>query len=87
MSDRRISDQHYMLGGEYMICHDCKYLKERLRIKETKRLNLQIDLMHCHHKIKTRELKQKIEELDFEIASLKKEIASMERQIYEQANN
>lgn len=86
MFDWRISDQHYMLGGEYMN-NELKYLKERLRIKESNRLNLQLDLNRCSSRVKVRELKIKIQDLDNEINCLKTEIANIEEQLYGQENN
>lgn len=80
MSDRRISDQYYVLGGEDMN-NELKYLKERLRIKESNRLNLQLDLNRCSSRLKARELKIKIQDLDNEISGLKREIEAIENQM------
>lgn len=69
-----------MLGGEYMN-NELKYLKERLRIKESNRLNIQLDLNRCSSRLKVRELKIKIQDLDDEISGLKREIEAIENQM------
>lgn len=64
-----------------MSINELKYLKERLRIKESNRLNLQLDLNRCCSRIKVRELKIKIQDLDNEINCLKTEIEAIENQM------
>lgn len=70
-----------------MSINELKYLKERLRIKESNRLNLQLDLNRCSSRVKVRELKIKIQDLDTEINCLKTEIANIEEQLYGQEND
>lgn len=70
-----------------MSINELKYLKERVRIKESNRLNLQLDLNRCSSRLKVRELKIKIHNLDNEINCLKTEIANIEEQLYGQEND
>ena len=65
----------------YMSINELNYLKERVRIKESNRLNLQLDLNRCSSRLKVRELKIKIQDLDNEINCLKTEIEAIENQM------
>lgn len=64
-----------------MSINELNYLKERVRIKESNRLNLQLDLNRCSSRLKVRELKIKIQDLDNEINCLKTEIEAIENQM------
>lgn len=70
-----------------MSINELKYLKERVRIKESNRLNLQLDLNRCSNRLKVRELTIKIKDLDTEINCLKTEIENIEEQLYGQEND
>ena len=64
-----------------MSINELNYLKERVRIKESNRFNLQLDLNRCSSRLKVRELKIKIQDLDNEINCLKTEIEAIENQM------